>query len=532
MRTRRNRRGITCAIAATAALGLVSVAALSEPAAASPLPRSAGATLSDFDVSVNGFQFANYGTGTFSTNTPPVPIQNWTGADTFRLWGAAQCSNANATAANCVTSQFLMSYLESGGYTGVPVNGQCFGMAMLSELLFNGNITPPQIDPTYTSNEQTFAFPSAAEPVGTRLQHELYFWWVAQVPMLNSYTPPNTAYQELETAFGTGGNPKQIPYVLSLSDHAITPLGVSPTSPHAGWKTIYVYDNNNPGTVGELYVNAAENSFGYDGGGFNLYGGPNHNSGGQGYLALVPVSSTPNYKCQASGLCQVPGANPRYTSVAASVDARTLDKGINVRILDGATAARSGARNRVADGVALRYTSPRHGQAVARIPYRTKEFTVELRDRGSKRAQTVNLGAFANGNSMTARQVTLPKRGVVRLTLNRETGSARVAGARNVDFDGVVDLGKYDYRVKFDVADRARSGGGGWATMGNRAGVALFRSTSSTMQRIKTTVTRSYASKGGRAVRTTRSRWMTVAPGQVIAVWYSQWRPGTALDIG
>lgn len=172
--------------------------------------------------------------------------------------------------------------------------------------------------------------------------------------------------------------------------------------------------------------------------------------------------------------------------------------------------------------MSLRYLTQRRAQAVARIPYRTKEFTVELRDRGSKQAQTMSLGAFANGNSMSARQVTLPKRGVVRLTVNREAGTVRVVGARNVDFDGVADLGKYDYRVRFDVANRARAGGSGWATMGAQAGVARFKSTSATTQRVKTTVTRSYATKGGSVVRKAQSRWIAVAPGQVIAVWYGK----------
>lgn len=537
MRIRYSRRRSTAA--AIAAIAMVGAVAFAQPASGATAATAdpSGAT-SNFAVGVDGFQFANYGTGTFSTNTPPIPAQTWTGADTFRLWGASQCSNANPTAANCVTSQFLAGYLESAGYTGasgagISVDGQCFGMAMLSELLFNGNITPPQIDPTYGPKQATFTFPSASEPVGTKLQHELYFWWVAQLPMLNSYTPPITAYQELEKAFGSGGNPSQVPYVLSLSDHAITPVGVSPTSSQPGWASILVYDNNFPNQVRELWVNLTTNQFGYFGGGIgNLYGGTAPNQTGAAYLSLVPVSSTPDYKCAASGLCQVPGANPTFTALSAGVDSKTLDKGISMRVLSAGKADGRATKNRTVKKSTVRYASQGHAQALARVPHRVKEFTVELRDRGSKHAQSVSVAAASNGNSMATRQVTVPKRGVVRVNVNRETGAIRVLGARNVDFDGVADLGKYDYRIKFEVADRGRSGGGGWATTGRTEGLAKFRSTSTTTQRVKTTVTRSYAAKGGRVVRNAQSRWTTLAPGQVLSVWYGKWRPGTTLDIG
>lgn len=514
----RRRRGVPAALVLATTMIVAAAAAPSANAAADS--RTGSPTMSNFDPSVNGFQFPNYATGSAA-----VPLQFWTSADQYRLMGAHGCENTGATADNCVVSQLVMSLTQQGVNSGQPIDGQCFGMAMLSQLLFNGYTTPPQIDPSYGANEATYAFPNSAIPASSNLQHEIYFWWASQMAMSEPYTPPASAYAILQQAFAN--NPDHIGYVISLSDHAITPVGVSPTSSQPGYASIKVYDNNHPGEIRDLYVNLTTNSFGYVGGGLNLYGGTNGgaNTGpGQiGFLSLTPINSLPTFACEDVGFCYIPGKSAKLTSVAVGATAKSRDKGISLKVL--------GADGRRVKGLRQHYTSQTHAQALAQVPVREREFTLVIKDRGSRHAQVLNLGAYAGSNSATAKQVILPKHGTVRVRVDRRDGTLRVLGARNVDFDGVADLGRSDYRVRFDVAGRARGGGAGTADMGRTKGVATYRSMSATDQVVRVVTTRSRATNDGRVVRDTVRRRLSVAPGQTIRVHYSAWKAPLALQI-
>lgn len=517
-RSSHSRRAILATSVLTTAMLVAPIAAQRADAAADS--RTGSPTMSNFDPSVNGFQFPNYATGSGT-----VPLQYWTSADEYRLMGPHGCENTGATADNCVVSQLVLSLTQQGMDSGQSIDGQCFGMAMLSQLLFNGYTTPPQIDPSYTTSETTYAFPNSATPVSSKLQHEIYFWWASQMAMSVPYTPPTSAYAILQQAFAN--DPNHIGYVISLSDHAITPVGVSPTSSEPGYASIKVYDNNHPGEIRDLFVNLTTNRFGYDGGGFNLYGGTNGgaNTGpGQiGFLSLTPINSLPTFACEDVGFCYIPGKSAKLTSVAVGTTAKSQDKGISLKVL--------GADGRTVKGLRQHYTSQTHAQALAQVPLREREFTLVIKDRGSRHAQVLNLGAFAGSNSASAQQVILPKRGTVQVRVDRRDGTLRVLGARNVDFDGVADLGRYDYRVRFDVADRARAGGAGTADMGRTKGVATYRSMSATEQIVRVATTRSQATKDGRVVRDTVRRTLRVAAGQAIRVHYSAWKAGRSLEI-
>lgn len=540
-------------LAAATVVGLVGALACSQPVVAAEQPRATGDVMSNFQVLLDGFQFANYGTGPYTATNPPPPELTWSGADTYRLWGPLMCTNTAATADNCVTGPLAQSELDTAGYTSGNNGGMCFGLAMLSQLLFGHNITPQQIDPTYGANEPTYEFPQASGPVSPKLLHEIYFWYTSQILLTNDngpYTSPNTAYQMLAAAFGPGGNPNHIPYVLDLSDHAITPIGVSPTGPNPGWSTIFVYDNNWPGVVQKLYVinrPGWENIFYYVpnftgtwpqvpdpssgsaaagpdellGALSNayMYGGPNTGPGQLGWLALSSMNMLPSPACQAVGLCPGPDTSTQNTTVAASIQPGSADKGIAMKILS--------SKRRAIDRTRLHYTSSAHTQVLANVPMRANEFTAVITDRGSSHSQTVQLGAFGGGHSLAARQIVIPPRGKVRLMFNRDTGAVKIVGARNVDFEGVASRGKFDYRVNFDVFDHARSGGSGQASIGRSSGIAQYVSTASTAQRVKATVTRHSVAKDGETVRTTKHRWFTVAPGGIIAVNYGTWTRGT-----
>lgn len=195
----------------------------------------------------HGFSFANYGDDIPVTNLTPVEMQ--------RMFGDVVC--ARGSGESCVLSPVAQQWMEQ--VNEAMRGGHCEGMAALSLLMFNGQVSPAQFGGTSAS--------ALRIEDNEALQREIAYWWTTQ-------TAPTVAGQVIR------GAPGEILDVLKQADfskesytigiykpdmsggHAITPFGVKDAG--NGLFVIQVYDNNYPGQERELLIDVNENSWVYE----------------------------------------------------------------------------------------------------------------------------------------------------------------------------------------------------------------------------------------------------------------------------
>ncbi len=225
-----------------------SSSAQADSGAPATAPR-AGAVVNDtgFRPAQHGFSFPNYGDDIPAANLTPVEMQ--------RMFGDAVC--ARGSGSSCALSPVAQQWMEQTN--DAMKGGHCEGMAALSLLMFNGQVSPA-----------SFGGPSASalqiegnEP----LQREIAYWWTTQAV-------PTVAGRVIK------GAPTDILDVLKQADfsresytigiykpdmsggHAITPFGVKDAG--NGLFIVQVYDNNYPGQERELLIDVNENSWVYE----------------------------------------------------------------------------------------------------------------------------------------------------------------------------------------------------------------------------------------------------------------------------
>ena len=198
-----------------------------------------------FDPVYDGFNFENYGDETSATNLTADELR--------RMFGDEVCSQIDGD--ECTLTPPAQQWMEQinedmGG-------GHCEGMAVLSLMMYTGQVSPDDFGASSTSD---------LDLDNEALQREIAYWWATQMvdPTASSIIS-GTPMEILE--FIEEMDPDGETYTIGIYNddgegHAITPIGVEDKGD--GLFAILVYDNNYPGEVRELFIDSRDNSWTYE----------------------------------------------------------------------------------------------------------------------------------------------------------------------------------------------------------------------------------------------------------------------------
>ncbi len=193
----------------------------------------------------NGFSFENYG--------DDIPATNLTADELRRMFGDEVCADINGD--ECILTPPAEQWMEQ--INGDMAGGHCEGMAVLSLMMYTG-----QVSPTDFGGELA----SELDINDEALQREIAYWWATQaVDPTASSVIRGTPMEILETIEQMDVNGETFTigiYNDRGEGHAITPFGVEDKGD--GLYAILAYDNNYPGEVRELFVDSRDNSWTYE----------------------------------------------------------------------------------------------------------------------------------------------------------------------------------------------------------------------------------------------------------------------------
>lgn len=193
----------------------------------------------------NGFSFENYG--------DDIPATNLTADELRRMFGDEVCADINGD--ECILTPPAEQWMEQ--VNGDMAGGHCEGMAVLSLMMYTGQVSPSDFGGSAASdldiNDET-------------LQREIAYWWATQaVDPTASSVIRGTPMEILDTIEKMDVNGET--YTIGIYNdrgegHAITPFGVEDKGD--GLYAILVYDNNYPGETRELFIDSRDNSWTYE----------------------------------------------------------------------------------------------------------------------------------------------------------------------------------------------------------------------------------------------------------------------------
>ncbi len=194
----------------------------------------------------NGFSFENYG--------DDIQVTNLTANEMRRMFGDQVCSRLNGD--DCTLTPPAQQWMEQ--INGAMAGGHCEGMAVLSLMMYAGQITPDQFGGSVAGD---------LDINDENLQREIAYWWATQTtaPTAESVIR-GTPMEIMETIQQMDANGETYTIGIYKEDfsggHAITPFGVKDVED--GLYTILVYDNNYPGEVRELLIDSRDNTWLYE----------------------------------------------------------------------------------------------------------------------------------------------------------------------------------------------------------------------------------------------------------------------------
>ena len=198
-----------------------------------------------FTPETNGFSFENYG--------DDIPATNLTADELRRMFGDEVCSDINGD--DCVLTPPAEQWMEQ--VNGDMAGGHCEGMAVLSLMMYTGQISPSDFGGSVASD---------LDVNDEALQREIAYWWATQaVDPTASSVVRGTPMEILEYIRQMDVNGET--YTIGIYNdrgegHAITPFGVEDKGD--GLYAILAYDNNYPGETRELYIDSRDNSWTYE----------------------------------------------------------------------------------------------------------------------------------------------------------------------------------------------------------------------------------------------------------------------------
>jgi len=243
-----------------------------------PLPDCSGqdggtCTVSGFDPAVDGFGFENW--------AEPGGLG---ATELIALFGRNEVC-ARGGAADCVLYPAARQWVEQ--VNEAMAGGHCEGMAVLSQLIYDGGVALEDFDPAAGS---TFELDRETPAVSRAIE----YWWATQMvePVQEAYRSfqqyePSEIAAELASGLQSGAG-----YTLGIyspdGGHAVTPIAVTD---EGGLIAIHVYDNNYPGTVQRIMVDPEAEQWSYAMGTTNPEAETGGWEGGRGSIELTPMNA-------------------------------------------------------------------------------------------------------------------------------------------------------------------------------------------------------------------------------------------------
>lgn len=194
----------------------------------------------------NGFSFENYGND--------IPATNLTASELRRMFGDQVCARLDGE--DCTLTPPAEQWMEE--INSSMAGGHCEGMAVLSLMMFTGQVAPADFGGSTASD---------LDINDEALQREIAYWWTTQT-VAPTYTSviKGTPMEILEIVQQMDANGETYSIGIYKEDgsggHAITPFGVEDKGD--GLYAILVYDNNYPGETRELLVDSRDNTWLYE----------------------------------------------------------------------------------------------------------------------------------------------------------------------------------------------------------------------------------------------------------------------------
>jgi hypothetical protein len=224
-----------------------------------------------FDPSLDGFSFANWG-----------DVGNLNAAGLIALFGRdAVCADDSTT--SCVLYPAAREWALQ--VNEAMAGGHCEGMAVMAQRLYQGDISPAALDPAAAS---TFDLALEDPDVSGAIE----VWWATQMlpPVQEAYMSfhslqPSEIAEELAYGLQSGAG-----YTMGIYSpggaHAITPIAVLK---QGNLYTVAAYDNNYPGTVQHVEIDASTETWSYAAGATNPDAPTGGWEGGIGTIELTPM---------------------------------------------------------------------------------------------------------------------------------------------------------------------------------------------------------------------------------------------------
>ncbi len=426
---------------------------------------SSSPVASGFNPRVWGFSFENYSTD--AKDRQALPMAKLTPGDAFRVFGAQACQNRNPRADDCVPNLTVEEWLAD--VNAVGTDGHCFGMAVTAQKLFNRDLWPNQIDPSYSPSSTTWDLVQPSALVNPKanfqalrradsLRKEIYLWYQAQegVDFSDWTTSPSEATETLANQFSE--DPNRSDWLVVFRNHAITPVGVSRLNGHR--YAIDVYDNNFPGVKLQILVDIQRNTFLYQGTGDNpdyVYRG----QGRDGNLALTRLSAVRFPPC-AKGICDRQQID---SSVDLTISRAVTDSGKRPLAIRVANVKGRRMRN------AVWYTDRSADRAQVSVPRRVRRLFVTVTNL-ARTPQSISTTSFGGQASTGTDRLRIPARRSVEIELRRQRGVVNTLGAARKSTWGVANDDDVDYRVEIGTARGAITASSTSFDIGLRNGIA------------------------------------------------------------
>ena len=199
-----------------------------------------------FTPQQNGFSFPNYG--------DDIPATNLTAAEMRRMFGDQVCARLDGD--DCTLTPPAEQWMEQ--INGAMSGGHCEGMAVLSLMMYTGQVSPSNFGGSLASE---------LDINDEFLQREIAYWWATQTtnPTVGSVIK-GTPVEILDIVQQMEFSGETFTIGIYKEDgsggHAITPIGVEDKGD--GLYAILVYDNNYPGETRELLVDTRDNTWLYE----------------------------------------------------------------------------------------------------------------------------------------------------------------------------------------------------------------------------------------------------------------------------
>ena len=218
---------------------------------------AAGVVDTGFRPDVNGFSYQNYGDVAQAPSGETFKVVNLTSIELRRLFGDGVCASAALPDGTCTLTPPADQWMTQNNAS--MNGGHCEGFAVLSQMIYLGQVDPTQFGAGRTIDLQI----KDNEP----LQREIAYWFSTQGPTWGQQQvlAPKDMVAYLQSEYTK--NPKSIFRLGIMKEdgtggHAITAYEVRDQGNGIFW--VMVYDNNYPGQERKMIVDINANTSEYE----------------------------------------------------------------------------------------------------------------------------------------------------------------------------------------------------------------------------------------------------------------------------